>query len=526
MKKLLILTFICFLGFNYSSVSQCSSWSAPFEFFYNTSRYEIVPKKTKWADAYNCSLEKGGHLITLEDKDESDFIINYLTNEIHNEKEISEFKKDGNENVLFWIGAFNRDSVWKWVKRDSSEQFREFYVGFEKNGSIINGYYANWGAKDTKLYYPIDYNYSYSYIALSLYPYNSVDSSKILSDSGQWVNKGLIEEYYYIIEYNCTDTIFKESNLYSCYGKPFIIGEDTLTKSGIYIDTTISSGYCDLIQTYNVEINNLDTNTYLDGITLKSRDFNAEVYEWYNCDNDSVVSNKRFNFTPEYSGDYKLKITEGGCEYVSECYYICRPTTYEIDTLKCKYESITINGEVYEDRGFYKQFLTQENFDCDSTLEINIEDIYINTNLRKQNGGIVAVQTDAEYQWYDCEGDIVIEGETGQGYFPTVDGSYKVSVSKDGCTEFTDCMEYKTETSVKDINESELFTIGTKSKVIYIDQNTRFNSIELLDLNSKSIYKTNESVQKIDIGNLPVGIYFLKIESDSNVEVFKFVVGG
>ena len=73
------------------------------------------------------------------------------------------------------------------------------------------------------------------------------------------------------------------------------------------------------------------------------------------------------------------------------------------------------------------------------TLEANI--IPVNTAVL-DNGGLLSAQAqNAEYQWLNCSDFNALDGETNPEYFPTLQGSYAVAVTENGCTDTSACIE-------------------------------------------------------------------------------------
>jgi hypothetical protein len=258
---------------------------------------------------------------------------------------------------------------------------------------------------------------------------------------------------------------------------------------------------------------------------LQSKELNAESYKWYNCKTDTPIEGKNdFFLVIDETGSYRLELEKNGCEFISDCYDFCIPTTFKIDTVKCTNESITINGQDYEKKGFYTQKLKQEGFDCDSTLEIDIKDVAINLSVKQQSGKLVSSESAGEYQWYNCEGDVLIADATQKEYTPSENGDYKVEITKQGCIDYSECISFSTSTnSVKDIQDSESIKLDLDNNLILFD-NKNYDQIELLDINSKSIYKSDKYAPSISIEYLNTGVFFLKVVIGNEVEMFKFMV--
>lgn len=364
--------------------------------------------------------------------------------------------------------------------------------------------------------------------------YDSIEA-RTKSITGQWISTSYEDSNYYVIEdsnyfvieYDCKDTIFESREYSSCYGEPIIFDGDTIRESGIYYDTTQTYGYCDSIHTLTVDIKDLNNEVSFDGKKITCSEQNADSYFWYNCNDESIpIDNIQNSYSPTVTGKFKVEVTKGECEFISDCYEVCFPTKNRLDTLKCKDYPITINGIEYANQGFYTQDLKQVGFDCDSTLDIDIKDVRMDFRIREFKDTLISYELQAEYQWYNCEGDVLIADATKKEYVPTEDGDYKVEITKQGCIDYSDCYKYTTTTNnIKDIQDSENIRLDEANRMIVFN-NIIFDQIELMDISSKTIYKSDKLTQSISIENLPTGVYFLKIVNGKEVEMFKFMVVG
>lgn len=527
MKKftLFLLLFTTIATISYSQ--DCPSPQHFYEFYYHGKKYEFVQKKDYWTTAVRCAYERGGYLLTIEDKEENDSIVNYLANEFKDNEGNSIIDVDSHTNHLIWIGArsHTKDHYWRWLSKYSNDTITEFYYGYI-NGSAVNNRFFNWAKLGNHQYFP-NYSGYVESVALSLRPFYDSTEARTKSTTGQWISTSYADSNYYVIEYDCKDTIYEASEYSSCYGEPIIFDGDTIRESGIYYDTTQTYGYCDSIYTLTFYINDLNSNMTFDGKKITSSEQNADSYEWYNCNDESIaIDNTQNTYSPKETGKYKVVITKGDCDFTSDCYEVCFPSKNRLDTLKCKDDPIMINDVEYATQGFYTQNLKQVGYDCDSILDIDIKDIRFDIRVREFQDTLISYELAAEYQWYNCEGDVLITDATKKEYAPIEDGEYKVEITKQGCIDYSDCFKYTTTTnSVKDIQDSENIRLDEANRLIVFN-NPNFDQIELMDINSKTIYKSDKPTQSISIDNLPTGVYFLKVVNGNEVEMFKFLVVG
>lgn len=545
MKKniISILVFILALSFmnsiSYSQGGACFPEDSAIAFTFQGRNYEFVKSHYKWQDAIYCAEQRGGYLVDVETKEENDAFLSFLTDTLKNKYNL-DLIDDGDTKVrLGAVGVIKQSNpvtlTWQW-RNTPYNRFNNI-LGIQtenKSGPDFKNFpdslYINWGEINNvkrAYYFPTDYHINlYSNVmAMTLVEIRDEQTNNIVAQPGDWINANGNDELYFIIDYGCTEKNEVTIDTLLCQGTELVIGGQQITEAGNYTITTTSFAECDSVITANVSFTSFNNELTQQPKRLLSTETTAESYQCYRCDTDKPIDGANtFFLTIDETGSYRLELEKNGCNFITDCYDYCFPTTYTIDTVKCENESININGQEYAEKGFYSQTLKQVGFDCDSTLEIDIKDVAFDKRIRESNDTLISFETGAEYQWYNCEGDVLITDATQKEYSPIEDGDYKVEITKQGCIDYSVCYIYSTtSSSVMDIQDSEYIRLDEVNKLIEFN-NLNYDQITLMDMNSKTIYKTDQVTQSISYDFLPTGVYFLKVFNGNEVEVFKFMV--
>jgi hypothetical protein len=162
---------------------------------------------------------------------------------------------------------------------------------------------------------------------------------------------------------------------------------DSLTNSGVYIDTIANAAGCDSIITLDLTIYNVDTSVFQNGNTL-SANANGAIYQWIDCGNGNIPIAGATNkiFIPTANGSYAVIITENGCTDTSSCYIINTVSISEndFDSGVKVYpnpanEKIHIDFETFYPKGTVEiinnsgQLLIEKNFANQKTIELDIK---------------------------------------------------------------------------------------------------------------------------------------------------------
>ena len=123
----------------------------------------------------------------------------------------------------------------------------------------------------------------------------------------------------------------------------------------------------------------------------------------------------------------------------------------------------------------------------------------------------------ASYQWLDCNnGNSPILGETNQSFTATVNGSYAVEVTRNGCVDTSLCfMVNPVGIENKQLNSHNLNIHPNPSNGVFVvDHNYKAPiQIEVMSITGQIILKSEltENSNVINLSNQPAGMYFINV---------------
>ncbi|MDG1332482.1 MAG: T9SS type A sorting domain-containing protein [Crocinitomicaceae bacterium] len=100
-------------------------------------------------------------------------------------------------------------------------------------------------------------------------------------------------------------------------------GNYTWSSSGTYFDTIPNGAGCDSVITINLTVDVVDISVQTNMGTLEANTSNAN-YQWLDCDNNyaAIPGETNQSFTPQITGLYAVRITEGDCTDTSDCFQV------------------------------------------------------------------------------------------------------------------------------------------------------------------------------------------------------------
>ncbi len=186
-------------------------------------------------------------------------------------------------------------------------------------------------------------------------------------------------------------------------------------------------------------------------------------------------------------------------EYVHVCYgaNYTFPDGFTISNI--------MSGQIYQ-----SHFLTVN--DCDSVVQTCLLLNTIDTSILQNSNEFIANAMNVSYQWYDCNANQLLIGDTNKIFIATQNGSYAVILSDGNCTDTSACHSltnlsvqtayveycfsvYPNPSSSKFQIKTSLFYAGAKKEL--------YNSMGQLIVTTKE--------NEIDTKNLSRGIYYLRM---------------
>lgn len=203
------------------------------------------------------------------------------------------------------------------------------------------------------------------------------------------------------------------------------------------------------------------------------------------------------------------------------------------------YASLTANqcnnyigpaGRTYVETGIYIDTLLNSE-GCDSIITLHLTINKLDNTVTQQGEMLVSNDSTASsYQWLDCLSNFdVIQGETGKVFTAVSNGSYAVELRSGTCTDTSTCISV-TGLSVNYSNEPHLADVypnpaGENISVIFIKPVSGasvrvFNSTGQIVVEKKLI---SGSVDLVNLGYLPSGIYLIEVTEKDQISRLKFV---
>ncbi|MEM7161733.1 MAG: HYR domain-containing protein [Bacteroidota bacterium] len=161
-----------------------------------------------------------------------------------------------------------------------------------------------------------------------------------------------------------------------------------------------------------------------------------------------------------------------------------------------------------------------------------VEKAEVDDSIFVIEGGLMALQDNALYQWMDCINikPIVIPGETQQTFYPEASGSYALSVTVGSCTLVSSCLDLVISSELELTDENIVLYPNPSKDFLNIElPSTAFmpKRIEIIQQNGSLVLQKDVIALadlKLDIGNLEKGIYTLKIVAEESLISKKIII--
>jgi hypothetical protein len=196
-------------------------------------------------------------------------------------------------------------------------------------------------------------------------------------------------------------------------------------------------------------------------------------------------------------------------------------STFGIDVQTACETYTWIDGNTYTSSNNTATYTLTNAASCDSLVTLNLTIFYTNDldlSISQTGNTLTVAEAGANYQWFVCN-DTNLPLGNGQSFTPTESGSYYVIVTKNGCTDESDCQSITvlgtidTSTSLSMTNIYPNPNNGSFTLAFGIQLTNA--TIYVKDVLGKTIYITQASGDKLNIQlNEAKGIYFVSIQTE------------
>lgn len=161
---------------------------------------------------------------------------------------------------------------------------------------------------------------------------------------------------------------------------------------------------------------------------------------------------------------------------------------------------------------------------CDSVIVTYVDFIQVDTGVAMMNETLTASASGASYQWLDCgNGMAPIAGDTSQSFTATVNGSYALAITQNGCTDTSGCFVILSTGMQSAFAASVTIYPNPAGDFVNVLTGAASGTIMLTDISGKIIRMISftDGNSQLDLRDVSAGIYFLQVESSEGKAVRK-----
>jgi hypothetical protein len=299
--------------------------------------------------------------------------------------------------------------------------------------------------------------------------------------------------------------------LSTCGPYTWIDGNTYSSSNNTATYTLTNSAGCDSVVTLNLTINNSSS-----GIDTLST---CGPYTWIDGNTYSSSNN---------TATYTLT-NSAGCDSVVTLNLTINNSSSGIDTLSTCGPYTWIDGNTYSSSNNTATYTLTNSAGCDSVVTLNLTINYVDVTTYVNGITIWANNTNASYQWIDCDNFYApIPGETYRSFTPFSNGNYAVELIEYNCIKISNCVPITT-IGISERNTIQNFRIypNPSNEFVTITGALGSYEIEVFDLTGRKMITTEMTTNslQLDVSSLTQGVYLLKVIDKENgcTEILKFL---
>jgi photosystem II stability/assembly factor-like uncharacterized protein len=230
-------------------------------------------------------------------------------------------------------------------------------------------------------------------------------------------------------------------------------------------------------------------------------------YGWYGIDMIEGIT---------YASGYEGKVARNTCwpSGGNDAQVSCGPFTW-------------VDGKTYSESTNAAQFTLTNDQGCDSFVTLDLTVTNLDLGITISGSTATSKQTSSAYQWIDCDdGSKPLNGETNQSFTPSKSGNYAVIVTKNNCSDTSNCSQVVVLSSIE---PSTIFDVSVfpnpsnGSITIDFGKNYHSKSYQIFNAYGQLLgeeYNITSGIVEVTL-NEPVGVYWIKIGIDGKQQLLK-----
>lgn len=197
---------------------------------------------------------------------------------------------------------------------------------------------------------------------------------------------------------------------------------------------------------------------------------------------------------------------------------ICQGTTYQL------------GSHTLDSTGIYTEAFDLGN-GCDSVLTLDLTVTPVDISVNTTGASLTANATNASFQWYECNTDLLIAGATSATFADTL-GSFYVVVTQNGCADTSNCFILSITNQDEFLQSSQLNiwpNPASSELFLQFDHPTRIQELSLWNFQGQNLvqfpyFGTYERL-RLNLPKLPPGLYLLTLQdSEGDIDQARFWV--
>ncbi|MDC1221445.1 T9SS type A sorting domain-containing protein [Salibacteraceae bacterium] len=293
-----------------------------------------------------------------------------------------------------------------------------------------------------------------------------------------------------------------------CPGEFYQFGSLTLFSSGTYTDQFTSQYGC-------------DSNVVL---VLSESPAQFESHIGYICENGNYTFGDTTLTAP--GGYFRIFQNSSGCDSIVNLTLVQdldHDTSIAMNL--CLNDTLFFGSQVITETGSYQETFFTLRGGCDSLVSLDVTAIEIDRGVDVADTELKAGEdgTGTTYQWLDCKQNMSpILGATSQTYTPNDGGKYAVEITKNFCTDTSDCKTFWP-LGLNELGQNEivLYPNPVDDHInIQSNKGLTIEAVTIRDMTGRLFFTTKliaGNTAKIDVSAIPKGTYILSISNEQEV---------
>jgi hypothetical protein len=196
-----------------------------------------------------------------------------------------------------------------------------------------------------------------------------------------------------------------------------------------------------------------------------------------------------------------------------------------VDTTICKGLSYQVGTSTYTRTGTYIDTISQgNNLSIVQTTNLTVDTL--NSDIvQLDHVSFIASEPNAQYQWYDCDADTIMTGDTSRNFTAPHNAFFGLIITKNGCVDTSFCaLISAVGLETNQGHALKIYPNPAQDQLNVKWEGQRIDDLQIINLQGQIILRVSDEFESIDLSSISPGSFMVRVSNEfGDSQIIRFV---